>query len=115
MSRQLTIFDALGDKNTVSPKTAGDTKKQALQRYLDKAKAESAMVVKRYNPNGRKTQYFRLDYYEGGKTRSIHIKGGNVSARLSNFRAKKLRKMIERGAELREVLEQLADFNGGTS
>jgi len=116
MSEQLTIFDALGDSDLVSPRNpVGDTKNQALQRYLNHRKIDPKPLVNKYSPNGRKTKYFRLDYWVRGKKKSIHIKGGNCSARLANYRANRLQGLIDRGADLSEVLEQLADFNGGTS
>lgn len=113
MSKQLTIFDAVGDSEPVSPTALGDTKKQAMQRYLDRAD-NTACHIEPYNPNGRKTQYYRLKYRLGRRVKTIHINGGNTSARLANYRKQRLQAMIDRGAELSEVLEQLADFNGGT-
>ena len=114
MNKQLSIYDALGDTEPVSPRNArGDTKLQAIQRYLNQGKIDPKPLVNKYSPNGRSTRYFRLDYWDSGKKKSIHIKGGNTSARLANFRAEKLQSMIDRGAELTEILEQLADFNGG--
>lgn len=116
MNEQITLFDPLGDTESVSPRTTrGDTKKRAIQKYLNEGKIDPKPLVNRYTPNGRKTQYFRLDYWLPSGKKSIHIKGGNTSAKLANYRAKKLQKLIDRGAELLEVLEQLADFNGGTS
>ena len=131
MSSQLSLFDeeqssshaksmdkaklCAGDKKAPSPATLGDAKKQAIQRYLERTKPETSCSVEKYSPNGRKTEYFRLKFRQGRKTNTVHIKGGNISARLANYRANRLQGMIERGAELTEVLEQLADFNEGTS
>jgi|GEM_PF-2149806 len=117
MNRQLTIFDKdLGDSDrlNVSPtNTVGDTENQAIERYLARAKIEPSVCVKKYHPNGRKTQYFRLDYRDPtfGKPKSIHIRGGNVSSKLANYRAGVLQKMIDRGADLAEIIAQAKDFN----
>ena len=105
LPKQLTIFDAAGDKTKVSPtKPVGDTKNQAIQRYLDRAKVEFAASVNQYQPNGRKTKYFRLDYRVGENAKSIHICGGNVRASLAQERAKEIQLMIDRGVELGEII-----------
>ena len=113
MNEQLSLFPVVGDTDLPSPTDLRDAKNQAIQRYLDRTKDNTICCIEKYNPNGRKTKYFRLKYRAGKKTKTIHIKGGNTSARLANYRANRLQSMIDRGAELSEVLELLADFNGG--
>ncbi len=100
MNHQLAIFDAVGDRDLVSPaNTIGDTKIQAIEQYCNRAKVESTAYVKTYKPNGRKTEYFRLDYRVGKKVKSIHIKGGNIRAELAQYRAKKPKDMIFRAVQ----------------
>ena len=112
-NKQLTIFDAGGDSEQVSPTNpVGDTENQALQRYLGRAKVEFTACVKQYKPNGRKTEYFRLDYRVGKKAKSIHIPGGNVHASLAQERAKEIQLMIDRGVELGEIIAAVKTYRG---
>ncbi len=113
-NKQLNIFDAVGDSEQVSPtKPVGDTKNQAFQRYLGRAKVEFTASVNQYHPNGRKTEYFRLDYRVVGKrAKSIHICGGNVHASLAQERAKEIRLMIDRGVELGEIIAAVEAYRG---
>ncbi len=113
MSQQLSLFETVGDGDLVSPtKDLGDTKRQAIQRFLDRAKPGTIACVKQYKPNGRKTEYFRLDYRLGKKVKSIHIPGGNVRAKLAQYRARELQKLIDRGAELEEILAAVETYRG---
>ena len=115
MSDQLSLFDFVEDaKNLSSTNVVEDAKRQAIQRYLDSGKQDPTVSISKYSPNGRKTEYYRLVYRDGKKVRGIHISGGNCKARLANYRVKTLQTMIDRGAELSEILEQLADFNAKT-
>lgn len=112
MSKQLSLF-AVEDKKTVSSTNAvEDGKRQAIQRYLDRASLESAASISTYSPNGRKTEYYRLVYRERRKVKAIHIKGGNTRARLARYRARELQKLIDRGADLAEIIEAAKTFNG---
>ena len=122
MNRQLTIYDQLAgddERNKVSPaKTLGDTKIQAIHRYLDrtkKYKIDPKPHVQKYCPNGRKTKYYRLSYRNPwtGKQKTVHINGGNINSRLVNYRKNQLQQLIDRGAELAEVLAMVETFNGG--
>ncbi len=114
MSKQLSIPFVEDSDQASSTEVVEDDKRRAIQRFLDRAEQlEPKASVGKYSPNGRKIEYFRLLYRVGKKVKAIHIRGGNTSARLANYRAKKLQDMIDRGAELAEVLEQLADFNSG--
>lgn len=111
MKEQLCLFQPVGDSDQVSPTDElGDTKRQAIQRFLDRAKPNVIACVKKYKPNGRNTEYFRLDYRVGKKVKSIHIPGGNVRARLAQYRAKELQKMIDRGAELGEIIAAVETY-----
>ncbi len=113
-NKQLNIFDAVGDSDQVSPKKpVGDTKNQAIQRYLGRAKVEFTASVNQYHPNGRKTEYFRLDYRVGENAKSIHICGGNVHAPLAQKRAKEIQLMIDRGAQLKEIIAAVKTYRGG--
>ena len=118
MNKQLTIFDAVGDSDHVSPTNElGDTKKQAIERYLARAETkqmskteEPGISIEEYCPNGRKTKYFRLKYRIGKRTITPHIPGGNIHAKLAQYRAKELQKMIDRGASLGEIIAAVETY-----
>ena len=131
MSEQLCLFDADSDTQSLSlSEFDSDTqitsafgceasypkrdvkKQQAIQKYLDRAvDKETTACVSKYSPGKRKTEYYRLSYRVGLKMKHIHIRGGSTIAELANYRAKKLQAMIDRGAELSEVLAAVATFN----
>ncbi|MEM7593720.1 MAG: hypothetical protein AAF383_19785 [Cyanobacteria bacterium P01_A01_bin.83] len=117
MNEQLTIFDVqkvVGDTRSLSPTNQlGDTKRQAIERFLSKSKTKDidpAIYIKEYSPNGRKTKYFRLDYRLGKRVKSVHIPGGNVHAKLAQYRARELQAMIDRGAELGEIIAAVQTY-----
>jgi hypothetical protein len=116
MNRQLTIYDNVfcSDTNSLSLQDSrSDSKRQAIQRYLNQGKPEPTICVNEYSPGRRKARYYRLSYEWQGKKKHIHIKGGNTETSLATYRAKKLRELIDRGADLEEVLAMAATFNGG--
>ena len=115
MNKQMSLFGGVEDSQDVSStRFVEDSKRQAIQRFLDKAQAEPSASVSTYKPNGRKTEYFRLVYRIGKKVKAVHIRGGNVRSKLARYRADKLREMIDRGAELEEILAAVNTFNSGT-
>lgn len=116
MSYQTTIFDVLpcSDSDRVSLQNPrSDAQSQAIQRYLGGSTGDPAICVNKYSPGRRATQYYRLSYQWWGKKRHIHIKGGSVTSELATYRANQLEALIERGAELEEVLAAATHFNGG--
>ena len=117
MSKQLPLFQAVGDSDKVSPTNAvGDTKKQAIERFLARGNEkvdQPSICIKKYKPNSRKTEYFRLDYRVKNRVRSIHIPGGNVHANLAQYRVKELQAMINRSAELGEIIAAVQDYRNG--
>jgi hypothetical protein len=131
MSKQLELFPTVSDSESVSltlsvsdtllnesligetPKTALVRKQQAIQRFLDRGTAKDHKAsVNKYYPGRRATPYYRLSYRLGRKVKHIHIKGGNAYSPLAIYRADQLRELIDRGAELAEVLAMVATFNG---
>lgn len=119
MSEQLCLFDADSDNDRLSLSDIDSDrqikKQQAIQKYLDRADKEAIACVNKYSPGKRKTEYYRLSYRYGRKMRHIHIRGGSTIAELANYRANVLQAMIDRGAELSEVLAAVATFNNGGS
>jgi hypothetical protein len=117
MSEQLCLFETVSDSDrtslTLSVSDAQIKKQQAIQKYLDRANKEAIACVTRYSPGRRKNEYYRLSYRQGRKVKHIHIKGGSTIAELATYRAEKLQAMIDRGAELAEVIAAVKTFNGG--
>ncbi|MEL6494101.1 MAG: hypothetical protein AAFQ41_03130 [Cyanobacteria bacterium J06623_7] len=114
MRKQLSLFDPVEDsKNVSSTEIVEDGKRQAIQRYLDRVQAEPTASVGTYSPNGRKTEYYRLLYRIGKSVKAIHIRGGNVHSKLAQYRAQQLQVMIDRGAELNELIAAVGTFNSG--
>lgn len=114
MEYQLCLFENVGDTKTMSPtEIVGDNKMQAIKRYLKQGKKDPTVCIEKYSPNHRKTEYFRLKYRLGEIVKTIHIPGGSTIANLANHRAKTLQKMIDRGAELDEILATIKDYCSG--
>ncbi len=121
---QLTIFDAnsgaVHEKKSLSGTEVVHERKilkqQAIQRYLDRAESKQPVAhIEKYSPGCTKREYYRLVYrMNPRKLKRIHIKGGSTISELANYRRKKLQAMIDRGADLGEILAQLATFNGGS-
>ena len=110
MSKQLTIFDAVSDLDHASlTGSVSERKRQAISRFLARGKDNEACVNK-YTPGGRKQQYFRLSVRQRKGVKHIHIRGGNVNAKLAQYRAKELQSMIDRGAELGELIAAVQDY-----
>ena len=110
MSKQLTIFDAVSDKKIASlTDPVSERKRQAMSRFLARAKDNEACVNK-YSPGKRKKEYFRLSVRQGKGVKHFHIRGGNVNAKLAQFRANQLQQMIDRGAELGEIIAAVEDY-----
>ncbi len=78
------------------------------------AKGKDPMLcVNTYSPGKRKTKYYRLSYFQDGKTKHLHIPGGNVRAPLAQERAKVLQKLIESGAQLKEIIAVVKTYRSG--
>ena len=114
MLEQLPLFSSVSDKKSVSlTQNVSEHKRQAIQRFLDSGKKENDVCVGKYSPGKRKSEYFRLSYRLGRKVKHVHIPGGSTQTSLARYRAKILREMCDRGAELAEILAQLNTFRSG--
>ncbi len=87
-----------------------DQKRAIIQRYLDRAATEAQCSVNEYQKSRSKKKYFRLSWREGKKTKHLHVPGGNVNAILAQYRARKLRELIDRGAKLEEVIAAVQTY-----
>lgn len=114
MSEQLTMMMADSDSDRVSLSNVdSEHKHAAIARFLDRGEKEPTASVNTYSPGKRKSEYYRLSYRQGRKMKHIHLRGGSTIAELATYRAKKLQAMIDRGAELAEVIAAVRTFNGG--
>ena len=112
--RQMSIFDVISD--TPEPSlmdSISDAKHQAIQRFLDSGDKDPIAHINKYSPGRRNRQYYRLSYFWHGKTKHVHVPGGNVNSRLATYRAGKIQNMIDRGAELAELVAAVKDYRGG--
>ena len=119
MNQQLSLFDAASDSDRVSLANIDSdalalAKREAIQRYLDSREKDYQCCVTKYSPGRRATEYYRLSYrISKRRMKHIHIRGGSTIAELATYRAKKLQAMIDRGAELAEVIAAVHTFNSG--
>lgn len=116
MSQQLNIFGAIErDSASIAP-DAIETKRlkqEAIQRYLDSGQKENIPHVNIYQVRRTKNHYFRLSYRQRGKMKHLHIPGGNTRAELALYRAKKIQELIDRGADLEEVIAAVKTYRSG--
>lgn len=105
------MFDIFGSL-TDNVSDVQTKKQQAIQKYLNRASKETTACITTYSPGRRKTEDYRLSYRVGRKVKHIHLRGGSTIAELATYRASVLQAMINRGAELSEVLAAVATFNG---
>ena len=119
MSQQLSLFNTVSDSDRVSiTKNVSDAqtvaKQEAIQRYLDSEEKDYQCCVTKYSPGRRSTEYYRLSYrISKRRIKHIHIRGGSTISELATYRANKLQAMIDRGAELAEVIAAVKTFNSG--
>lgn len=90
-----------------------DQKRAIIQRYLDRAATEAQCSVNTYQKSRSKKEYFRLSWRNGKRMKHLHIPGGNVNSILAQYRARKLRELIARGAPLAEIIAQVQTFAQG--
>jgi len=116
MNQQLTIFDVLGvdiepKKSSISTSDI-EPKSQALYRFLGQAAKKVECSVNEYESSKcPKRFYFRVSWRQG-KMKHLHIPGGSTLSQLAQYRAAKLREMIERGAELGEIIAAVETYRG---
>lgn len=118
MSEQLKLFPVTEPRSedrsvTVSVTERQTAKFKAIQRFLNDGKSNAIACICKYRPSKRKNNYYyRLSYRSGNKVKHCHIPGGNVNSELANYRVDKLQAMIERGAEVPELLAAIVDYRG---
>lgn len=62
MYQQLSLFSLSSDSENVSlPESSSDTKRQAIQRFLNNSK-EAIACINTYSPGRRLTEYYRLSF-----------------------------------------------------
>ena len=110
--KQLELFSITeSDRSQVSgAAVAPDTKIQALQRFCTRNLVTP--YVEKYTPARRKVVYYRVSWREGRRMKHLHIPGGNTNSQLAQYRAKQLQEMIDRGAELEEIVAAVNTYRG---
>lgn len=110
MKKQLSLF-AVSEHESISlTNSVSEKQMQAINRFCTHGKSDPVASVNTYSPSRTRQRYYRISYREGRKIKHLHIPGGNVSSSLANYRAAKLNELIERGAELSEILALVKDF-----
>ena len=113
MNKQLSLFDGVSDQSCSLTDSVSERKRQAIERFLRSgSKNEPVACVNEYSPGKRKLRYYRLSYRIDNKVKHIHIPGGSTISELAQYRATKLQELIDRGAELAEVLAMVNMFKG---
>ena len=119
MSKQLSLFNADIETQSVSISEIDSddqtvAKQEAIQRYLDSKEKDYQCCVTKYSSGSSSREYYRLSYrISKRRMKHIHICGGSIISELATYRAKKLEAMIDRGAELEEVIAAVRTFNSG--
>ena len=121
MSKQLSLFETNVSDSEPESCSISDfdselktAKFKAIQRYLNNGNRDTIACVNRYKAGNRNNYfYYRLSYRAGKKMKHVHIPGGNTIAELAQYRAKKLQTMIDRGADVAELLAAVADYANG--
>jgi hypothetical protein len=114
MNEQLSIYDVISDNGDPSLMDSISERKQAaIDRFLKSGEHQPIACINSYSPGRRNKKYYRLSYFQNRKTKHVHVPGGNVNSQLANYRAGKLQEMINRGAELDELLAALVTYRGG--
>ena len=116
MTEQLSLFNHRSDTDDLSLQNSrSDAKRQAIQRFLNQRKTEPSFSINKYSPGRRNAEYYRLSFEWNGKKKHIHIRGGSTRSELANYRVAELQAMVDRGAELAEVIAAVQTFNSGRS
>ena len=113
MSQQLTLSlsDIEAENSSISTSDI-EPKMQALQRFLGSPARNTECSVNQYESSKCDRRYFRLSWRVGTKMKHIHIPGGSTLSELAQYRAGKLQEMIDRGAELAELIAAIQMYRG---
>ena len=107
-----TQFDAVGESNCPhsgfdSPTSAelavGESKPAPGDDYL------ALNAISTYRPRGtaRGGEYFRLSYKDGGKVRTVHIRGGNTDSPIAQAKVQEVRSLLAAGIAPAEIAAML--------
>lgn len=110
MRKQLSLFPVSENKSSSLTPSVSDKQIQAINRFCAHGKSDPVASVNTYSPGRQRQRYYRISYREGRKIKHLHIPGGSTSSALAQHRAQKLTGLIERGAELSEILAMVKDF-----
>lgn len=113
-SKQLALFETVSDTDTKKvslTESVSERQSAAIARFLGSSHQTIACITT-YSPGRRKKEYYRLSFRLGRRIKHVHIRGGNANSELVLYRVEVLQAMIDRGAEIEELLAQLSTFNG---
>ena len=86
-------FDKVKQKNLIETKLRKKNNMQSLDS------------INIYQTGKSQSKYYRYSFYEGGKIKHLHIKGGNTSNSLVKKRVMSLRTKIASGATHEEIVK----------
>lgn len=89
-----------------------ETKIKYLERFCRRDNDPTPHVEEYQSGRRSKQTYFRVSWRDGYRIKHYHIPGGNINSELAVYRAKKIQQMIDRGAELGEVIAAVKTYRG---
>ena len=107
-----TVSEETSDSSSLT-NSVSEAKMKALQRFCQVSSPDDnkQCSVNVYQSGGSHyKRYFRLSYRKENKIKHLHIPGGNIYSPLAQYRAKQLREMIDRGAELGELIAAIETY-----
>ena len=104
----ITQSEAVGESNcppdgfdspTASSAEVGESNPSGDDDYL------ALNAISTYRPRGtaRSGEYFRLSYKDGGKVRTIHIRGGNTDSPIAQAKVAEVRSLLAAGVPPAEI------------
>jgi hypothetical protein len=106
-----TQFDAVGESN--NPPDGFDSPTSAeLAVGESNCSSDDDLALKAistYRPRGtaRGGEYFRLSYKDGGKVRTVHIRGGNTDSPIAQAKVTEVRSLLAAGISPHEIAAML--------
>ncbi len=93
------------DSPTLAELAVGESKFPPDDDYL------ALNAISTYRPRGtaRGGEYFRLSYKDGGKVRTVHIRGGNINSPISQAKVQEVRSLLASGMPPSEIAILLRD------
>ncbi|MDJ0600746.1 MAG: hypothetical protein QNJ37_18105 [Crocosphaera sp.] len=84
-----------------------------FKKVFDNPRNISELAVSEYQPGGsagKTKKYFRFSYKEKGKTKHIHIKGGNTESQLARKRKGLIEAWIREEIPLEKIIDWIKEW-----